>query len=104
MGYADNPALGARRVLFHQRSGLQRVEGVFHVDGDAFGHNRLYGRGVDYLGAEVGQLLGGPVGDVGDGPGAWNHLGMGGHDAGDVGPDFNPAGVDADCHQGCGII
>ena len=43
----------------------------------------------------MGQFLRRPVRDVRDGPGRRDHLGIGGHDARDIGPDLHPAGVDA---------
>ena len=104
MGQADNPALGLRRVLLHQRSGILRMEGVLHVDGDAFGHHRLDGGRVNDLGSKVGQFLCGAVGDVGNGAGGRRHLGVGGHDAGNIRPDFLAAGMDAHGEEGGGVV
>ncbi len=104
MGQADDASLGLRGILFHQRAGILRVEGVFHVDGNALGHHRLDGGRVDDLGAEVRELLCRPVGDVGDGAGGRGHLGIGRHDARDIRPNLFPAGVDTHGKQGGGVV
>ena len=67
-------------------------------------HNRLDGGREDDFGAEVGQFLGGPVGDVPDGTRGGDGLRVGGHDARHVGPDFHQTGLDARRQQRGGVV
>ena len=50
------------------------------------------------------QLLRSTVGDVGNGTGRRSHLGVGRHDAGNIGPDFLAAGVDTYGKEGGGVV
>ena len=80
------------------------MEGVADIDRNPFLDDRLDGRRVDDLCAEVGEFLGGAVGNVPDGSGRRDDLRIGGHHSVDVGPYLDEPRVDADGIEGGGII
>ena len=104
VGNADGAPLRPRRIFLHQRAWLIRMEGVFYINGNALCHNGLDGGRVNYLGAKMGKLLRGAVGDMRNGAGRRHHLRMGGHDARNIGPNLYPAGVDAHGEQRRGVV
>ena len=104
VGNADGAPLRPRRIFLHQRARLIRMEGVFYINGNALCHNGLDGGRVNYLGAKMGKLLRGAVGDMRNGAGRRHHLRMGGHDARNIGPNLYPAGVDAHGEQRRGVV
>ena len=69
-----------------------RVESVAYADVYPLLHRRLHGRGVEHLRPVLGQLQRGLVGYVGNGLRRRHELGVGGHDSGHIGPDFQSVG------------
>ena len=67
-------------------------------------HGGEDGGGVQDLGAEVGELGGLFKADGLDAQGVGADARIGGHDAVDVGPDFDGAGVEAAADEGGGVV
>ena len=69
-------------------AGIGGVEGVFNFDGNVFHANGIDGGRIDHLGAEVAQLHGLDVAELGNGVGAFDDAWVGCHKAVDVGPNL----------------
>ena len=80
------------------------VAGVEDVDGDGLLDGGEDGGGVEDLGAKVGEFGGFLEGDGLDAEGVGADAGVGGHDAVDVGPDFDGTGVEASTDEGGGVV
>ncbi len=81
--------------------GVPRIE---HEDGDGLLHGGQDGGGVQNLGAEVGEFGGFLEADGFDAQGLGHDARVGGHNAVDVGPDFDGAGVQASSDEGGGVV
>ena len=104
IGDAQDILRSLRGIFLHQGTPTLRIEGIPHIDRNPLFHDGLDGRRINDFRPEVGQFLGGTVGDVPDGPGGRDNLGIGGHNARDVGPDLHQAGTDAHGQQRCGVV
>ncbi len=83
------------------------LEGCLRIqdeDGDVFLYRGKNRRGVKNFGAEVGELGGLLKADVADAEGVGADARVRGHDAVDVGPDFDGAGEECFAEQRGGVV
>ena len=88
----------------YDRAGVRRIEGVADADGDAGLARRRHGWCVQHLGAVAGHVERSAVADGGDAAGGGHVPRVGGHDAGNVGPDLKVLGAEGGGVQRCAVV